>query len=187
MSIGVLALQGDFAEHRKVLRGMGTESREVRSAKDLETVTHLIIPGGESTVMSRFLKLFEIDKAIKSRVADGTLAVYGTCAGCILVATDVTGKNPPETLGFLDMTVERNAYGPQADSFERTLHVTGIPMPVHVSFIRAPVIERVGKGIDILATDEGKPVLVRKGKVLAGTFHPELRGQTGVHEYFLSM
>jgi 5'-phosphate synthase pdxT subunit len=187
MTVGVLALQGNFAEHIQVLQTLGVPSREVRSVEDLTDVTHLIIPGGESTVMARFLKLFGIGGIIQQRVADGSLAVYGTCAGCILVAAEATGKNAPETLGLLDITVARNAYGPQTESFERTLTIRGWPEPVHTSFIRAPIIVRTGEGIEVLAEEAGKPVLVRKGRVLAGTFHPEVRGQTAVHAFFLRM
>lgn len=189
MTIGVLAFHGDFAEHLDVLNDLGVTAIEVRSLKDLEQADKLIIPGGESTVMAKFLKTSGIDADIIRRVSDAKypLSVYGTCAGAILLAKRVTGKLAPKTLGLIDIDVERNAYGSQVDSFEATLMIKGISEPVMTSFIRAPVITRVGKDVEILAEHDGKPVLVRQGNVLAGTFHPEVRGQTAIHEMFLGM
>ncbi len=182
--VGVLALQGDFAEHLQIFRKLGAQCVEVRTKADLARVSHLVIPGGESTVISRFLRLSGLDDAIKIRVREGTLPVYGTCAGAILLAKNAIGKNAPPTLNLVDIDVERNAYGPQVDSFERVITVEGLGA-VRAAFIRAPVIVRVGEGVQILAEDGGNPVLVRQGKLLAGTFHPEVRGETHVHKLFL--
>ncbi|MBP9773762.1 MAG: pyridoxal 5'-phosphate synthase glutaminase subunit PdxT [Candidatus Peribacteraceae bacterium] len=189
MIIGVLAFQGDFAEHIDVLKLLKIDCMEVRNVQDLGLVQGLIIPGGESTVMAKFLASTGVGKEIKRRVRSKNhpLVVYGTCAGAILLAKIATGKNAPETLGLLDITIERNAYGAQIDSFETTLLIQGIKLPITVSFIRAPKIVRVGKGIEILAMHEKSPVLVRKGNVMAGTFHPEVRSQTALHELFVGI
>lgn len=189
MKIGVLAFQGDFAEHIEILQRLKIDCMEVRNAQDLALVQGLIIPGGESTVMAKFLASTGVGKGIQRRVRakNHPLIVYGTCAGAILLAKVATGKNAPETLELLDITIERNAYGAQVDSFETKLLIQGIKLPMTVSFIRAPKIVRVGKGIEILAMHEKLPVLVRKGNVMAGTFHPEVRSQTAVHELFIEM
>ncbi len=184
-AVGVLALQGDFAEHLQIFRKLGASCMEVRTKADLAKVSRLVIPGGESTVISRFLRLSGLDDAIKIRVREGTLPVYGTCAGAILLAKNALGKNAPPTLSLVDIDVERNAYGPQVDSFERTIRIEGLGA-VRAAFIRAPVIVRVGEGVEILAEDGGNPVLVRQGNLLAGTFHPEVRGETNLHKLFLS-
>ncbi len=186
MTVGVLALQGDFAEHLAVLTSLNVHVREVRSSEDLTMVDALVIPGGESTVMSRFLHLFAMDAPIKARAAKG-MPIFGTCAGAILLGKEALGKHAPKTLGLLDMDVDRNAYGSQVDSFDATLNITGIQTPVTGAFIRAPILARVGKGIEILATHDGKPVCVRQGAILAATFHPEVRGQAALHKLFLRM
>ncbi len=187
MNAGVLAFHGDFAEHIDVLRKLAVKAIEIRRRVDLEDIDHLIIPGGESTVMSRFLEEGGLGPLIKARAADGSLAVYGTCAGAILVSRRATGKNAPKTLGLLDITVERNAYGTQAQSFETTVSVKGLKGPLPVAFIRAPVITSVGKSVEILASHGGKSVLVKDGRILAGTFHPEIRGEQSIHRMFLAM
>ncbi len=187
MTVGVLALQGDFAEHREVLRSLGVQCREVRTLEDLSRVDKLIIPGGESTVMGRFLKLWKLDVEIKRRVGERSLPIYGTCAGAIVLAKKATGKNAPPTLGLMDIEIERNAYGTQTESFERTLNIKGLKKTIAASFIRAPIIAKIGKEVEILASVGMQPVLVRQGNLLAGTFHPEVRGQTAIHELFLRM
>ena len=207
MNIGVLSFQGDFAEHLAVLRSLKMKAMEVRSVQDLNQVERLIIPGGESTVMAQFLEETGVGKEIVRRVkiksSDTTkpsapclaradhknipLFVYGTCAGAILLAKKATGKNAPRTLGLIDITIDRNAYGTQLDSFEANLTIAGIPSSVPVAFIRAPVITKVGKNVEVLASHRGKPVLMRQGKILAGTFHPEVRGERRIHELFLGM
>ena len=187
MTIGVLAFHGDFAEHIELLRSMKRSAVEVRSVEDLQDVSHLIIPGGESTVMSGFLTSTGVAAAMQKRVKEGSLAVYGTCAGAILLARKITGKNSPRSLGLMDMTVERNAYGTQLQSFSADLRMKGITGKLPVAFIRAPIITTVGKGVEVLASMKGSPVLVRQARLLAGTFHPEVRGQTAIHKLFLSL
>lgn len=185
--VGVLAFHGDFAEHVGLLHAMRHKAIEVRSVVDLQKITHLIIPGGESTVMSQFLTQTGVSAAIQKRVREGSLAVYGTCAGAILIARKVTGKNAPRPLGLIDITVERNAYGTQMQSFEADIRVKGIGKKLPVAFIRAPVITRIGKTVNVLASHGGHPVLVRQGKILAGTFHPEVRGETAIHTLLLAL
>jgi len=220
MVVGVLAFQGDFAEHMDILRSMGVRCTEVRSLQDLASVDHLIIPGGESTVMARFLRETGVGEEIRKRAtysfpAAGTprpgetgekaphfvrlrqttrgrerskpLAVFGTCAGAILLARKATGKNVPRSLELIDIEVDRNAYGTQIDSFETTLKIYGIKQLVPVAFIRAPKITKVGKSVEILASHRGFPVLVRQGRVLVATFHTEVRGESAIHEFFLRM
>lgn len=186
MTTGVLALQGDFAEHMNVLRSMNIDAREVRTIDELRSIDALIIPGGESTVICRFLHQCGMADVLIERVQKGML-VYGTCAGAIVLAKKALGKNPPRTLGLIDIDIERNAYGSQAQSFETELDIQGIDRQVPVAFIRAPMITRIGSEVEILASYDGKPVLVRQGNVLAGTFHPEVRRETAIHELFLRM
>lgn len=187
MTIGVLALQGDFAEHLEILRSMKVRTMEVRTVEHLRSVHKLILPGGESTTMSLLLKRSGLDAAIRARVHEGSLPVYGTCAGAILLAKNVAGKNPPRGLRLLDCTIERNAYGSQAQSSEGVLKVKGIRAPVHMALIRAPKIVAVGSNVQILASHEGSPMLIREGTLLAGTFHPEVRGNAEIHKLFLSL
>ncbi len=191
MLVGVLAFQGDFAEHIQVLSDMGVGCIEVRNANDLAKVSRLIIPGGESTVMAQFLATTGLGREIRRRVLrpgknDG-LAVYGTCAGAILLGKRATGKNAPVAMGLIDIDVQRNAYGEQLDSFETELKVSGVPGKVPVAFIRAPKFTRVGRRVEVLASHDGTPVLVRQGRVLAGSFHPEVRGEKNIHELFLNI
>jgi 5'-phosphate synthase pdxT subunit len=187
MTAGVLAFHGDVAEHTDVLHSLKAKTIEVRTLDDLAAVDRLIIPGGESTVMAHFLELTGVGKEIQKRTAKNDLAVYGTCAGAILLAKTITGKNAPKGLGLLDITVERNAYGTQIQSFASDLRVKGIPGAIEVSFIRAPMITKVGKSVDVLASHDGHPVLVKQGRLLAGTFHPEMRGETALHRLFLGL
>lgn len=187
MTVGVLAFQGNFAEHIVLLKTMEVKTKEVRTLDDLKQVTHLIIPGGESTVIAKFLFEQEMDQEIIRRSKAGSLPVFGTCAGAILLATKVTGKNPPKTLGLIDMVVERNAYGTQSDSFEQEINVKGLRNSVPASFIRAPIIESVGNDVEVLAKHGKSPILVRQGDALAATFHEEVRGQTAIHRMFLRM
>lgn len=194
--VGVLAFQGDFSEHIAVLHSMHVPAIEVRSLTDLSKVGALIIPGGESTVIAKFLEETGVGKEIIRRTQRGStdprldhsnprLFVYGTCAGAIVLSKKVTGKNSPKPLGLIDITIDRNAYGTQLDSFEMEIRVKGIREKIPVSFIRAPKITRVGKGVEVLAEHGGIPVLVRQGRVLAGTFHSEVKKNAGVHQLFL--
>ena len=185
MKIGILAVQGDFEAHAATLARMGADYVFVRTPRDLEGVDAVILPGGESTTQWQFLVEEGLDKSIKSHIAKGA-AIFGTCAGAILLAQDV--RNPEQdSLQLADISVVRNAYGRQLASEVRE-GVTGIsPEPVEMVFIRAPIIDRVGTGVEVLATDEGKPVLVRQGRILIATFHPELTNSNIVHDYFLRM
>jgi 5'-phosphate synthase pdxT subunit len=183
LKIGVLALQGDFDAHRRRLEELGAEVVLVKKPEQLGEIDGLIIPGGES---GTFLKLLGEDGLATLKDFVRTKPTFGTCAGCILLATDV--ENPKQAgLGALDITVRRNAYGRQIDSSIREGRF--FSDPIEMVFIRAPKIERVGEGVDVIAT-EGKdnvPVLVRKGKTLAATFHPELSDDRRIHQYFLDL
>jgi 5'-phosphate synthase pdxT subunit len=185
LRIGILSVQGDFAAHAAMLKRLGVDSSEVRTAADLTGRDALILPGGESSTQLQFLKEEGLFDSIKQFAKRGA-GVFGTCAGAILMAKDVL--NPvQDSLGILDMTVSRNAYGRQLASdifFGESKLSDG---PLEMVFIRAPIIERVGSGIKTLAEFEGKPALVQKGKVLAATFHPELTADSTVHEHFLKM
>jgi len=185
VKIGILAVQGDFAAHAAVLAELGAETVEVRTVADLDDCDGLILPGGESTTQLQFLQEEGLFEAVKKFAADGR-AIFGTCAGTILLATEV--KNPAQaSLGLLDMTVLRNAYGRQmaSDVFFGSSKLTDVPL--EMVFIRAPIIDRVGPGMEVLAEYGGKPVLVRKANVMAATFHPELTADSTVHRHFLEM
>ncbi|MDR7459765.1 MAG: pyridoxal 5'-phosphate synthase glutaminase subunit PdxT [Armatimonadota bacterium] len=184
MRVGILALQGDVAEHAAVVRACGAENREVRRPEDLAGVEALIIPGGESTTIGRLMARVGLDEAIRERVEQG-LPVLGTCAGAILLAREARGGRPP-LLEVMDIAVARNAYGRQRESFEADIHVPPLgSAPLRVAFIRAPVIEAVGPAVQVLASFGGQPVLVRQDRLLAATFHPEVLGETALHRYFL--
>jgi len=183
-TIGVLALQGDFKEHLAALLKCGVPCREVRLPSELDGVDGLIIPGGESTTIGKLMKLCQMDAAIAAHYRRG-MAIWGTCAGAILLAKEIIGNSQP-SLGLMDISVKRNEYGRQIDSFEAELDIKGIG-GLHGVFIRAPVIHKTGKNAEILASLDGNPVLARQGKLLASTFHPELSGSTKVHEYFVGM
>lgn len=185
MKIGILAVQGDFAAHGAMLRQLGAETVEVRTAADLVGLDGLILPGGESTTQLQFLHEEGLYDAIKKFV-DAGQGVFGTCAGAILLAGEVL--NPAQdSLGILDMTVLRNGYGRQlaSDIFFGESKLADAPM--EMVFIRAPIIERIGKGVEVLAEYSGKPALVQQGRVLAATFHPELTSDPTVHRHFLRM
>jgi len=185
MKIGIVAIQGDFAAHAAMLEMLGAETLEVRTVEDLAGCDGIVLPGGESTTQLQFLKEEGLFDAIREFSRRGG-AVFGTCAGAILLATQV--KNPQqESLGLLDMTVLRNGYGRQLASDVFFGDSTLKKDPLEMVFIRGPIIEEVGKGISVLARHEGKPALVEKGNVLAATFHPELTDDTTVHEHFLEM
>jgi pyridoxal 5'-phosphate synthase pdxT subunit len=185
VKIGILAVQGDFEVHAAMLARMGIDTVEVRTPADMEGCDGLILPGGESTTQLQFLQEEGLYETIKRFAADGH-AVFGTCAGAILLATDV--QNPKQdSLGLLDMSVSRNGYGRQIASDVFSAKSTLKSDPLEMVFIRGPVIERVGPGVEILAEHAGKPAIVQKGRLLATTFHPELTSDTTVHEYFLKL
>ena len=178
--IAVLALQGGFAAHGRKLAELGLQSFEARKPEQLEAAAGLVLPGGESTTLWKFFESAPWEEAIRGFAASGR-PVLGTCAGAIVLASEVT--NPPQKgLGVLDVAVERNAYGRQADSFVGEVDAPTLGGTLPAVFIRAPKIRRVGDGVDVLATREGEPVLVRQGNVVAATFHPELTADTKVHE-----
>jgi 5'-phosphate synthase pdxT subunit len=184
---GVLGLQGDFAEHLQTLRDMGVEAIDVRRPEQLAEIDALIIPGGESTTIGKLAAHYGIIPRLRARVAEG-MPVWGTCAGAIFMAKDVPG-HPHPIAGLMDMTVERNAFGRQVDSFEADLAIPGIgPEPFHAVFIRAPRIASVGPGVTVLAAlDDGTIVAARQGRLLATSFHPELTKDHRLHAHFLSL
>jgi 5'-phosphate synthase pdxT subunit len=187
MKIGVVALQGAFREHREVLDALGVDPIEVRAPADLAAVDALVLPGGESTTIGKLLVTSGLLPVLRDRLADG-LPVLGTCAGLILLATTVLDGRPDQpTLAALDVTVRRNGYGTQLQSFEAPLTVTGMGDPFPGVFIRAPVVEHVGPDVDVLARHHDAPVLCRQGPVWASTFHPELSGDLRVHQRFLEL
>ena len=185
MKIGILAVQGDFAAHAAMLAGMGIEAVEVRTREDLAGCDGLILPGGESTTQLQFLQEEGLSEAIKKFAGEGK-AIFGTCAGAILLATEV--KNPQqESLGLLDMTVLRNGYGRQVHSDVVSGPSTLKKEPLEMVFIRGPIFARVGPDVEVLAEYAGKPALVQKGNILAAAFHPELTNDTTVHQRFLEL
>jgi pyridoxal 5'-phosphate synthase pdxT subunit len=185
VKIGILAVQGDFAAHAAMLAGMGIETAEVRTVQDLEGCDGLILPGGESTTQLQFIQEEGLFDAIKKFAADGG-AIFGTCAGAILLATQV--KHPEQqSLGLLDMTVFRNAYGRQIASDVVHGPSTLKEEPLEMVFIRAPIFDQVGPGVQVLAEYAGKPALVQKDNIMASGFHPELTGDTTVHQHFLQL
>jgi len=184
--VGVLALQGDVREHARVVADLGAEVALVRRPAELSSVDGLVIPGGESSVIDKLARAFGMQQPIRAAIAAG-LPVYGTCAGMILLADRITdGIDGQETFGGLDITVQRNAFGSQADSFETELTVEGFALPTHATFIRAPRVVEVGPAARAIATlDDGTVVAVRQGGLLATAFHPEVSGETRFHALFL--
>jgi 5'-phosphate synthase pdxT subunit len=187
VNVGVLAVQGDFAEHIAVLKRLGVDSVEVRLPQDLESVEALIMPGGESTTFSHLMDLYDLKEPIK-RMAGAGVPIWGTCAGMIMMAGELTEKKPIP-LGLMDIRVVRNAFGRQVDSFEADLEIKPLGLePFKAVFIRAPVISQVGEDVDVLASlPDGRPVAVQQEKLLATSFHPELTRDARLHQYFLSL
>ncbi|MBD3291381.1 MAG: pyridoxal 5'-phosphate synthase glutaminase subunit PdxT [Armatimonadia bacterium] len=186
--VGVLALQGDFKEHVEAFNEIeGVEARPVKTREQIEACDALVIPGGESTTIGKLMERFGIDTPIRE-MAEAGKPIWGTCAGMIVLAKDIV-ESDQWRLGLMDITVERNAFGRQVDSFETDLPVEGIDEPVHAIFIRAPYVREVCEecGVDVLATFEDKIVLCRQGNLLASAFHPELTDDRRVQEYFLEM
>jgi pyridoxal 5'-phosphate synthase pdxT subunit len=185
--IGVLALQGDVAEHRRAVTGTGATAVAVRRPAELDAVDGLIIPGGESTTMWKLADVFELMEPLRKRIANG-LPVFGSCAGMIMLATDLLDRfEGQETLGGLDVTVRRNAFGRQVNSFESDIDLRGVDgPPFRAVFIRAPWVEQAGPGVEVLGTEPrtGRIVAVRQGPVLATSFHPELTRDGRIHQLF---
>jgi pyridoxal 5'-phosphate synthase pdxT subunit len=187
LTIGVLAVQGDFAEHAAMLRRAdpGVAVREVRTPKDLVGLDGLIVPGGESTTIGKLLVAYGLEQPIRQAAAHG-LPVWGTCAGMILLARDIVGGEPDGRIGLMDLTVRRNAFGRQIDSFEVDLQFNGLDRPLHAVFIRAPLVDRVGPEAEMLAAlPDGRVVAARQGNLLATAFHPELTPDTSLHRWFI--
>mmetsp|Transcript_37342 Transcript_37342/g.91525 ORF Transcript_37342/g.91525 Transcript_37342/m.91525 type:complete len:220 (-) Transcript_37342:194-853(-) len=189
--VGVLELQGDFAEHTAMLRRCGVETRAVRLPEDLEGLDGLVVPGGESTTIGKLLVELGMMDRLRRAVDDG-LPVFGTCAGCILMATDIVKYPEQPRIGAIDMQVDRNAYGRQIDSFETEVRpVAGVNVfkgaPLRAVLIRAPSILTVGEGVEVLAQLNDRPIVVKQGNCVATTFHPELTTDTRMHELFLSV
>jgi 5'-phosphate synthase pdxT subunit len=184
--IGVLALQGDFREHRAMLEGLGAVTTEVRRSGELDTVDALVIPGGESTTIGKLMGHFGLIAPIKAR-AHGGMPLFGTCAGLITLAREIAEGDQP-VLGLIDIVARRNAFGRQVHSFEADLEVASLgPPPLRAVFIRAPWIESAGAGVEILARHQGHAVAAREGRVLVTAFHPELTGDTRMHDAFLTL
>ena len=186
MRVGVFALQGDVREHLHALTSLNVEAIEVRSEQQLASVDGLILPGGESTTISKLIDIFELRTPLLVAINKG-LPIYGTCAGMIMLANEVLdAASGQQSLRAMDISVRRNAFGSQLDSFEAELEFAG--STVRAAFIRAPIVERVGEGVEVLSKlPSGAVVAVREGSLLATSFHPELTGDTRVHEYFLDM
>lgn len=201
--VGVLAFQGDFAKHLDLLANMGRRAVAVRSTEDLGAISGLVIPGGESTTIGMLMERFDLLPAVRQRIVEG-MPVLGTCAGAILLARDIIGSDQPR-LGLMDVSIERNAYGRQIESFEANIDLPrlasteqhaftpttagGVEAPtksVQVVFIRAPVITDVGEDVEVIARFEGNPVVVRQKNMLAATFHPELSGESALHRMLFS-
>ena len=184
--VGILALQGASQRHAEAVAALGAHPVEVRTPDDLSGIEGIILPGGESTTMSRLLETFELLDPLRGRIAAG-MPAYGSCAGMILLASEILdGRADQRRFGVLDVSVRRNAFGRQVDSFEAELAVEGLAGGGFPAvFIRAPAIERVGEGVEVLATVEGRPVLCRQGPILAAAFHPELSDDLRLHQLFL--
>jgi 5'-phosphate synthase pdxT subunit len=188
--IGVLALQGDVREHLAALNAVGADSVPVRRHVELDAVDALLIPGGESTTMSHLLRELELIEPLRARLAGG-MPAYGSCAGMILLASEIIDAGAQGRaavpLSGIDMTVRRNAFGRQVDSFEGDVDFAGLDGPVHAVFIRAPWVERIGPGVEVLAQAAGHPVAVRQEAVLATSFHPEVTGDRRIHRLFVDI
>ena len=187
MNVGVLAIQGDFAEHIAVLKRLGMQGREIRLPHQLADIDGLIIPGGESTTLSRLMNIYDLREPI-TRMANEGKAIWGTCAGMMMMAKEITEEDPVP-LGLMDIGVLRNAFGRQVDSFEQDLTINQLDQaPFHGVFIRAPAIIRIGQEVDIMASlPDGQPVAVCQHKLMATAFHPELTGDNRLHRYFLDL
>lgn len=185
-TVGVLALQGAFAAHIAILRSIGVDTVEVRTAEQLASVDGLVLPGGESTTMSMLLERFGLLEPLRSRIHDNQLPVFGTCAGMILLADEILdGRADQHCLNALPLSARRNGYGRQLASFETDIEVSGLDEPFHGIFIRAPIVERIGDAVEVLAEVDGRPVLCRHEGVTVASFHPELSGDSRLHRRWL--
>ncbi len=188
-TIGVLALQGDVREHLAVLTDLGARAVPVRRPTEVDALDGIVLPGGESTTIDKLLRAFDLDVPVRKRLEAG-MPAYGSCAGMILLASEINDAGTPGRealpLGGIDMTVRRNAFGRQVDSFEQDVEFEGLDGTVHAVFIRAPWVERAGPGVEVLASAAGHPVAVRQGRVMATSFHPEMTGDRRVHNLFVA-
>lgn len=184
MKVGVLALQGAFREHENILAACGVEAEQIRKPQQLDKISSLIIPGGESTTIGKLLYEFKLFEPVVKMGREG-LPIFGTCAGLIMLAREIEGSAQP-CLGLMDIRVERNAFGRQVDSFETSLDIKAIgEQPFRAVFIRAPYIIEAGSGVEVLASFREKIIFARQGRFLAAAFHPELTGDPRIHKYFL--
>jgi 5'-phosphate synthase pdxT subunit len=181
----VIAIQGDFDKHLEAIRAAGGEGVEVRSPEHLHSVDRVIIPGGESTTVGMLMERFGLGDAIRARASAG-MPVWGTCMGMIVMAAEVEGRAQP-TLNLLDIAIRRNAFGAQVHSFEDQVKIEGLEAPVTGVFIRAPIVTRLGEGVESLAKYDGNIVAVRQGNLIGTSFHPELTADRRMHEWFLSL
>ena len=187
MKVGVLALQGAVEPHARALERVGASPVEVRSADDLDGLGAVVLPGGESTTIGMLLARSGLDRAVVERAASG-VALLGTCAGMILLADRVMHGRPDQVgLGLIDLAVRRNGFGRQRESFETSLRGRGLAEPMPAVFMRGPVVEQVGPGVEVLAELDGRPVLCRQGRVLVSSFHPELSGDDRIHALFVGL
>ncbi len=184
MRVGVLALQGDVREHLDVIESLGHQGIAVKYREELDNIDALIIPGGESTTIGKLADRFDLLEPMKKRIAEG-LPTLGTCAGMILLAKATTGTRQ-NLLAELDITVERNAFGRQIDSFEADLDIKGLDEPFHAVFIRAPLVQSASDDVEVLAVVDGRPVLVRQDHIIAASFHPELTKDDRIHRMLMS-
>lgn len=181
INIGIIAFQGGMEEHINAFKKLGFEVKKIKFVEDLDLITHLIIPGGESTVIGKFLKSSGLNKAIKKKYVEGKMSIWGTCAGAILL-----GKNTsPYSLNLMNISLKRNAYGRQINSFVKSFYSKKIGSEIKGVFIRAPKITRINNFTEILAKDKLSPILCREGKLLVSTFHPELTESLTVQKYFI--
>ena len=187
MKVGILALQGDVREHARALTDAGATPVEVRTPDELAAVDALVLPGGESTTIGKLLDRFDLLEPLRERAAAG-MPMYGTCAGAILMSREIAGhQDAPHRIPVLDVVTRRNAYGRQIDSFETDIAIDGFDAPYRAVFIRAPVIEEVGPDVAVLASVGSDPVLLRQGRFLASTFHPEMTADGRVHALFVDL
>ena len=183
--VGVLALQGAFAAHAAILERLGVSTTEIRKDDQLDLVDSLVMPGGESTTMSMLLERSDMLEPLSARIAEG-LPVFGTCAGMILLSSEVMDGRPDQrVLGAIDITTRRNGYGRQTESFESDLEITGLDAPFHGVFIRAPIVERLGESVSVLASVDDDAVLCRQANVTVASFHPELADDDRLHSMWL--
>lgn len=183
--VGVLALQGDVREHVQLLESLGVQAVPVKKPHELDDLDALVVPGGESTTIGKMAVRFGVLEPLRKAIGSG-LPVYGTCAGLILLSSAISDGDQP-LIGALDVVVKRNAFGRQNESFEAEINVDGLESPFHAVFIRAPWIEKVGSDVDVLASIEDHPVMVRQEKILATSFHPELTGDRRIHQMLLEL